>query len=157
MITSSEPSPHCLAAVIAASVFTDRRVTHVDKSGGQLRCHTTFGEQMFPSRSVEQNVEPVRRIVTDADNEIGVRHIVDERNVFVANALNVVVAKTVVEHRRAFERLDTNDARSVFVFQIVASPRVPAEPEAETNAASLPGRLAVTWLKTVSRAGPVTA
>ena len=40
---------------------------------------------------------------------------------FVTDALNVVVAKTVVQHRGALKRLDAHDASAVFVFEIVTS------------------------------------
>ena len=50
----------------------------------------------------------------------GVGDVVDQRDVLVADALDVVLTETVVEHRRAFERLDRHDLRSVFVLQVVA-------------------------------------
>ena len=42
--------------------------------------------------------------------------------VFVADALDVVIAEAVLQHRRAFERLDCDDAAAVGVLEIVAGP-----------------------------------
>jgi len=40
--------------------------------------------------------------------------------VFVANALNVVFAITVLKHRRAFQRLDGSNLHSERLFQVIA-------------------------------------
>ena len=57
--------------------------------------------------------------VTDGGDDVGVVDIVDERDVLVAYALDVVLAEAVVEHRRAFERLDGDDPGAVIVLQAV--------------------------------------
>ena len=44
----------------------------------------------------------------------------NQRNVFVADALDVVLAKAVVEHRRAFERLDGHDLCALSILEVVA-------------------------------------
>ena len=60
---------------------------------------------------VEQHVEFVSGAIRNVDHQIGIQHVVDERNVFVADALDVVLAVAVLEHRRALERLDGDHAR----------------------------------------------
>ena len=55
---------------------------------------------------VEQHVELVGGAIADADDDVGVHHVVDQRDVLVADALDVVLAEAVLQHRRALERLD---------------------------------------------------
>ena len=55
-----------------------------------------------------------------ADHDVGVHHVVDQRNVLVADALDIVLAIAVVEHGRAFQRLDGGDLRAVPRLEIIA-------------------------------------
>ena len=43
----------------------------------------------------------------------------NERNVFVTNALNVVLAVTVLQHCWALKRLNRNDFGSVFILETI--------------------------------------
>ncbi len=43
----------------------------------------------------------------------------DERNVLVADALDVVLAITIVQHGRAFNRFDSGDLRAMTLLQVV--------------------------------------
>jgi hypothetical protein len=45
---------------------------------------------------------------------------VDQRDVLVADALDVVLAEAVLEHRRALERLDGDDLGAVLLLEVVA-------------------------------------
>ena len=69
---------------------------------------------------VEQGVERVGRTVADRDDVVGVHHVVDQRDVLVADALNVVVTEAVLQHRRTLERFDRHDPAAVGVLEIVA-------------------------------------
>ena len=69
---------------------------------------------------VEDGVEPVGGLVADADHEIGIHHVVDQRHMLVADALDVVLAITVVEQRRAFDGLDHGDLGAVLGLEVIA-------------------------------------
>ena len=68
----------------------------------------------------EEEAEPVGRAIRDRDRHVGVHHVVDQRDVLVADPLDVVLAEAVVEHRRALERLGGDDLRAVVLLQVVA-------------------------------------
>ena len=72
-------------------------------------------------RSIEQHIEFVGCAVGNRGNDIGIHYVVNERNVLVANSLNVVLAKSVFQHGWALKGLNSNDLRSVLIFQMVAS------------------------------------
>ena len=63
-----------------------------------------------------RSVAPVR----DGDHDVGGHHVVDERDVLVADALDVVLAEAVLEQRRALERLDGDDQRPEPLLEVVA-------------------------------------
>ena len=66
---------------------------------------------------VPQHVEFVGGDVADGAHDIGVHHVVDQRDVLVADALDVVFAVPVLEHGRALERLDGDDLGAVVVLE----------------------------------------
>ena len=100
--------------------IADRRQSEmlqlVDDRGGDA---DGFGEMPPSGGSVEEHVELVGRSVADTHDHIGVHHVVDQRDVLVADALDVVLAVAVLEHRRALERLDRDDDRAVTVLEVV--------------------------------------
>ena len=73
-----------------------------------------------PGIAAEEQVERVARVVRHADHDVGVHHVVDQRDVLVADALDVVLAIAVLEHGRTFERLDGGDLRAVPLLELVA-------------------------------------
>ena len=75
--------------------------------------------------AVEQQVEGVRALIGDADHQVAVHDVVDERHVLVADALDVVRAVAVVEQGRAFDRFDHRDARAQGLLQVVAGAQRP--------------------------------
>ncbi len=78
------------------------------------------GEVGAAGVAVEQHVEVVGGTIADRAHDVGVHHVVDQRDVLVADALDVVLAEPVLEHRRALEGLDGDDPRAVLVLQQVA-------------------------------------
>ena len=68
----------------------------------------------------EQHVEPVGRAVGDRERHVGVHHVVDQRDVLVADPLDVVLAEAVAEQGRALERLDGDGQRAVTLLEVVA-------------------------------------
>ena len=56
-------------------------------------------------RRVEQHAERVGRPIGHGGDHVGVHHVVDERDVLVADSLDVVLAEPVLEHRGTLERL----------------------------------------------------
>ncbi len=58
----------------------------------------------------------------DGHGVVGVHDVVDERDVLVADALDVVVAVPVVEHGRAFEGFHGHDPGAVTLLEVVARP-----------------------------------
>ena len=94
-------------------------------SDGQLLEHgrghaAPAGEVRAADVGAEQDAEPVGRAVGDRERDVGVHHVVDQRDVLVADPLDVVLAEAVAEHRRALERLDGDDQRAVALLQVVA-------------------------------------
>ena len=79
-----------------------------------------FDEVAAAVIGVEQHVEFVGRLVGDRDDDVGVGDVVDQRDVLVTDALDVVLAEPVLEHRRALERLDGDDLRAVLLLEPVA-------------------------------------
>jgi hypothetical protein len=89
----------------------------VDDVGGHaLGLH----EVLAAGVGVEEGVEFVGRLVGDGDDDVGVGDVVDQRDVLVADALDVVFAEAVLEHRRALERFDGDDLGAVLLLQPVA-------------------------------------
>ena len=80
----------------------------------------TLGKVLLASRSIEEHVEFVGGTIGDADNNIGVHHVVNQRDVLVTDALDVVFAKTVLEHCRALKCFDGNNLSSVQILQAIA-------------------------------------
>ena len=72
-------------------------------------------------RSVEQHIEFIGCTVGNCGNDVGVHHVMNERNVLVADSLNVVLAKTVFQHGWALKGFDRNNFCSVLIFQMVTS------------------------------------
>ncbi|MNM92147.1 hypothetical protein D3C81_1044690 [compost metagenome] len=68
---------------------------------------------------VEEQVQCIAAVVRYADHDVGVHHVVNQGDMLVADALDVVFAIAVREHRGAFERLHRSDARAVAGFQQV--------------------------------------
>ena len=87
----------------------DRRVAQVDERARRLGA-TPRSPRSASRPGVLNNTSSssVERSL-DADDEVGVGDVVDQRHVLVADALDVVVAEAVVEHGRALEGLDGND------------------------------------------------
>ena len=69
---------------------------------------------------VEERQQRVGRVIADADDDVGVHDVVDQRHVLVADALDVVLAEAVHEQGRAFDRLDRRDPRAERALQMVA-------------------------------------
>ena len=92
----------------------------VDHVGGHA---LAIGEERPAGVGVEQRVEFVGRLVGDGGDDVGVHHVVDERDVLVADPLDVVLAVAVLEHRRTLECLDGDDAGAVLLLQPVAGAR----------------------------------
>src|SRR5258706_11045983 len=69
---------------------------------------------------VEEEVKRVRTAIRYADDQVGVHHVMDQRDVLVADALDVVLAVAVVQHRRAFDCLDGRDLGTVNGLEIIA-------------------------------------
>src|SRR5205823_5240233 len=83
-----------------------------------------------PGLRAEQQIELVGDAVGDADDDIGVHHVMYQRNMLVADALDVVLAIAIVEHGRTLQRLDRRDPRPVALLQIISrrdgAPMAPA-------------------------------
>ena len=58
--------------------------------------------------------------IGDRDRDVRVEDVVDQRDVLVADPLDVVLAEAVAEHRRALGRLDRDDQRAEPLLQVVA-------------------------------------
>ena len=114
MTTSFGPSSKCLANLIAATMLASPGDPDVVELAHDL------GIDLAPARHIgapciaaEEQVESVARVVGHADHDVGVHDVVDQRDVLVADALDVVLAIAVLEHGRAFERLDGDDLGAV--------------------------------------------
>jgi len=119
---------HVLLAQVQALGGLDRRQDVAD-AGNADRAQRAdrlvgqplaFGQEGAPLGGVEQHVDRIGRGVGDADDEIAVHHVLDQRDVLVADALDVVGAVAVVEHGRALGRLDRDDLRPKGRLQVVA-------------------------------------
>ena len=78
-------------------------------------------DQLIPARRrVEQNVERVGAHVADRHDVVGVHHVVDQRDVLVAYALDVVLAVAVLQQGGALQRLGGHDPAAVVVLEVVA-------------------------------------
>ena len=67
----------------------------------------------------EQHRQLVGGPVGDAGHQVGVQHVVDERDVLVADALDVVRAEAVGQHRRALQGLGGDDLGGVALLEVV--------------------------------------
>ena len=95
-IMSSGPSAQCLAILMAPSTLAIEERPKWRERARQLRRHAQPPRQIVAARvGVEHGIEPVGRLVADADHQIGVHDVVDQRHVLVADALDVVLAVAV--------------------------------------------------------------
>ncbi len=78
------------------------------------------GEIRAADFAAEQLIEAVACRVRYGDDGIGVHDVVDQRDVLVADALDVVLAVAVAQHGRAFERFDGGNRRPVPGFEMIA-------------------------------------
>ena len=110
MITSSGPRRRCFAVFTAARMlqmldrpkaFSDREHVLGDPPPGPQELGTLAGR--------EEHRQLVGGPVGDPGHQVGVHHVVDERDVLVADALDVVLAEPVGQHRRALQRLGRDD------------------------------------------------
>ena len=69
---------------------------------------------------VEQRIQLVATRIRDAGDRVGVHDVLNQRNVLITDALDVVRTVAVIEHGRALSRLDGNDAGAVFGLEVVA-------------------------------------
>src|SRR6266542_2331516 len=84
----------------------DRRQPERGERLDHVRRHAVpRGQVLPPHRRVQQPVHVVRGHVGDRGHRVGVHHVVDEWDVLVADALDVVLAEPVRQHCRAFQRL----------------------------------------------------
>ena len=106
--------------------------------------------------AAEQQVERVAGGIRHADNDIGIHHVVDQRDMLVADPLDVVLAMAVVEHGRAFDRLDRSNLAAVQRLEAIAGAERSRRP-AGTNEGSQPIvlMLVLRWPNTRSNALPV--
>ena len=106
----------------------------------------------------EHHLEVVGGSVADRDDDVGVHHVVDQRDVLVADALDVVLAEAVGEHRRALQRLDGHDPGAVVVLQPVAGGDRPGRAgRRHEGGEAQPGTVGGDVSKTWPRAWPVTS
>src|SRR6266436_3288591 len=66
-----------------------------------------------PGIAAEQQVEGIARQIRYTDDEVGIHDVVDQRNMLVADTLDVVLAVSIAKHRRAFESLGRDDFRAM--------------------------------------------
>ena len=98
--------------------------------GGESEVFEALDEFGFHAAAVDEVVASgvgvvegegvVGGLVGEAKDEVGVHDVVDEGDVFVADALDVVIAESVVEECRAFEGLDRDGFGAVVVLEVVA-------------------------------------
>ena len=79
------------------------------------------GEVFATGFGVIEGEGVVGGFVGERQDEVGVHDVVNEWDVFVADALDVVIAEAVVAERRAFEGFDGDGLGSVCFFEEVAS------------------------------------
>ena len=94
--SSSGPRPSSLAVLIAASDVADRRQPEVPKRADDVVGDAPASELEPAVVGVEQHVELVGRAIADRRDDVGVHHVVDQRDVLVADALDVVLAEPVL-------------------------------------------------------------
>src|SRR4029077_20947038 len=78
--------------------------------------------------AAEQQVESVARRIRAPDHDIGIHHVVNERDVLVADPLDVVLAVAVVEHGRAFDRLDRGNLAAMQRLEGIAGGKLSCRP-----------------------------
>ncbi len=98
------------------------------------------GQVLPPDLGLEHQVELIGHLVADGDHDIGVVHVVDQRDVFVADALDVVLAKAVLEHRRTLERFDSHDLGAELRLEVVACSNRSGRTGSRDEAARAEGR-----------------
>src|SRR5579885_248727 len=92
----------------------------------QRRIDTAAVREIALTRiAVEQQIERIRAAVRDTDHDVRVQDIVNERDVLVADALDVVLAIAVHEHGRTFHGLHGDDLRAELRLQIIAGAQRP--------------------------------
>src|SRR6266511_2125812 len=70
--------------------------------------------------AAEKQIERIAGQIGHADDEVGIHDVVDQRDVLVPDALDVVLAVSIAEHGRAFDGLGRGDLGAVPRFQVVA-------------------------------------
>ena len=93
--------------------------------GGQvvdrlLRHPAPLGEVGVADLGVEEDAQLVGRPVGDRQRHVRGHHVVDQRDVLVADALDVVLAEPVAEHRRTLERLDRDGQGARLLLEVIA-------------------------------------
>src|ERR671915_128695 len=78
------------------------------------------GQELAAGLGIEEHVERVGGSIRYCRHQVGVHDVMDQRNMFVADALDVVAPIAVVEQGWAFAGLDSDDAALVTRFQKVA-------------------------------------
>ena len=77
--------------------------------------------QKSPTRfGIKHQVQAVCCLITDRGHQVSIHHVVDQRNMFVANSLDIVFAVAVVQHGWTFERFDRNDLCSKIILEPVS-------------------------------------
>ena len=82
--------------------------------------HAASTQIATPAVGPEQDSETIGRPIGDRQGDVRVHDVVDQRDVLVADALDVVLAEAVVEQRWALERLTGDDERAEPLLQVVA-------------------------------------
>ena len=160
MMTSFGVEIECLASLIAATMLARPEMPMSSNwrtsSGSILRRPAHI---RAPDIAAEEQVERVARAIRHADHDVGVHDVVDQRDVLVADALDVVLAIAVLEHGRTFQRLDGDDLRAVPLLQIIAGgDRAGGAGRRDKGGKPVPrGRRASDRAKTRSQAAPVQA
>ena len=90
----------------------------IDKFG---TCTMSLCQILLTCRRIEQHIEFIGCFVGDPNNNIGIHHIMNKRNVLVTNALNVVFTKTVFQHGGTLKCFNSNNGSSVNIFEAIAS------------------------------------
>ena len=70
--------------------------------------------------TAEEHEQAVGGAIADAHDDVRGHDVVDERNVLVADALDVVLAVAVAQERWALERLHGHGERAVALLEVVA-------------------------------------
>jgi hypothetical protein len=104
----------------------DRREAEVVEGYEHVIADTTTAEELPPLLRSEDHVEGIGHRVGDAHDDVGTRSVVDQRDMLVPNALDVVLAEAALEQRRALERFDDRAQRAVPLLQVVARRQRPS-------------------------------